>query len=58
MKQKRVKIIISKLIKQLGTVEATAERLDVSVRWVKDLSAGKRKASSALAKLIQLELGE
>ena len=56
MKTKKVKTSINKLIQKLGSVEAVAERLDITTRWVIYLASGKRKASSALAKIIQWEV--
>ena len=55
MKTQNVKLEINKLIRKLGSEEATADRLDITVRWVKYLREG-REASSALAKIIQMEL--
>ena len=58
MKTKKVKTSINKLIQKLGSVEAVAERLDITTRWVIYLSSGKRECSSALAKIIQWEVGK
>lgn len=56
MKTKKVKTSINKLIQKLGSVDAVADNLDITTRWVKYLSSGKKKASSSLAKIIQMEL--
>ena len=56
MKTVKIKTTINKLIQKLGNEQAVADRLGISIRWVKYLRQGKRKASYYLAKAIKEEL--
>ena len=56
MKTKRVKTAINQLIRRLGSEEAVAKELGISIRWVKYLASGERKASNSLAIIIQLKI--
>lgn len=58
MKTVRVKTLINKLIQQLGSDEAVAVKLGISVRWVKYLKSGERKAGIFLAQAIKNELSK
>ena len=56
MKTIPVKTKINKLINQLGSIEAVAFKLDITTRYVTMLMKGEKKASSALAKVIDMVL--
>jgi len=56
MKAIKIKTTINKLIQKLGNEQAVADRLGISLRWVKYLRNGERKASYYLAKAIKEEL--
>jgi len=56
MKTMKVKTLINKLIQQLGSEQAVADRLGISIRWVIYLKKGERKAGIFLAKAIKDEL--
>jgi hypothetical protein len=47
---------IRKLIKKLGSKEAVAEKLEISIRYVEMIRDGKRIPSARLKKLIQIYL--
>ena len=56
MKTIRIKTQINKLIQRLGSDSAVAEALGISVRWVKYLKTGEKKAGIFLAQAIKREL--
>ena len=55
MKTIKIKTTINKLIQRLGSEQAVADRFGISIRWVKYLRSGKRKASFYLAEAIKKE---
>lgn len=55
MKTKNVQKQIGQLIRKVGGRSPTAERLDITVRYIKMLQNG-RECSSALAKIIDFAL--
>lgn len=56
MKTLKVKTLINKLIQKLGSVQAVADHIGISKRWVIYLKTGEKKASIFLAKAIKEEL--
>jgi len=56
METVKIKTDINKLIQRLGSDQAVSEKLGISLRWVKYLKKGERKASFYLAKAIKDEV--
>jgi len=56
MKTVKIKTTINKLIQKLGSDQAVADHIGISLRWVIYLKKGERKAGILLAKAIKEEL--